>query len=320
MPLDLWISVKRMDLMPAMHISRSIEIDVPVDVVYESISNFREWPRWSPWLIAEPGCEVTYAEDGTSYSWDGQYVGAGEMKIAEEKKNEALHCDLQFFKPWKSTAKVAFLLEPASESTRVSWKMDSSLPVFMFFMKDMMEGFVGMDYQRGLAMLKDLLETGDVPVKLEFGEEVVGPFSLIGIRTECTIDGISKAMGSDTERLCGWLKESGASPSDKMRSVYHKWSPAKNLVCYTVGFPFTELPTDLPEKFVTLEVPWVTAFTSQITGPYRHIGNAWSAGIVRSRNGAFKQSRKVHPFEVYGNSLEEVDENDLVTTVYFPMR
>ena len=89
---------------------------------------------------------------------------------------------------------------------------------------------------------------------------------------------------------------------------------------YTIGFQVDNSTESAPDGFVMETIPEVTAFTSQLTGPYRHLGNAWSAAIMRSRNGAFKQDRKVPPFEVYENEPHKVDENELVTTVHFPMK
>jgi hypothetical protein len=46
--------------------------------------------------------------------------------------------------------------------------MDSKQPFFQFFLKGMMTSLIGMDYERGLRMLKDYVETGSVPSTLEF--------------------------------------------------------------------------------------------------------------------------------------------------------
>lgn len=303
-----------------MQISRSITIEAPVDVVYQSILDFKEWPKWSPWLIAEPQCEVTYADDGKSYSWNGEFVGSGQMMVVDSRENESIHYDLQFLKPWKSFAKVAMLLEPVGSGTKVTWEMDSSLPFFMFFLKKMMEGFIGMDYERGLSMLKDLLETGEVPVKLEFGETEVQPITLFGRGSECAIKDMPRKMVADIDLIHDAACKNEFVPKGKMYTIYHKWDVANGRVRYTTGYPVDEVPATLPEGFVTEEIPQIKAFTSQLTGPYRHLGNAWAAGIMRSRNGAFKQSRKVHPFEVYDNDPTTVEENDLMTTVHFPIR
>ena len=76
--------------------------------------------------------------------------------------------DLTFLKPWKSQAKVAFYLKEEGASTQVRWTIDSGIPFFLFWMKKQMEIFVGMDYDRGLTMLKDLVETGSSNSTLTF--------------------------------------------------------------------------------------------------------------------------------------------------------
>ena len=45
--------------------------------------------------------------------------------------------------------KVDFYLKSNENSTEVNWTMDSSLPFFMFWMKNQMVEFIGMDYDRG---------------------------------------------------------------------------------------------------------------------------------------------------------------------------
>lgn len=303
-----------------MHISRSIQIDAPVEKVFESISNFKEWPKWSPWLNAEPGCTVIYALDGKSYSWDGKYVGSGEMEVEKVRENKAIYYNLMFFRPWKSKAKVVMKLKPENGGTHLTWKMNSSVPFFLFFLKNMMEGFIGMDYERGLSMLKDLLETGEVPVQLDFGDTECGPFSIVGRRTECAIKDMPSKMTSDIDKLKEWLENSEVEDASGMMTIYHKWDVVNQEVHYTTGIPVGRIPDDLPDGFVSEEIPEIEAFTSTLTGPYRHLGNAWAAGMIRARNGAFKQSRKVHPFEIYENDPRETEEKDLVTTVYFPKR
>jgi len=57
------------------------------------------------------------------------------MQITSEEENKIIKSDLQFLKPWKSFARVNFMLEPQGEGTKVSWTMESKLPFFMFWIK-----------------------------------------------------------------------------------------------------------------------------------------------------------------------------------------
>ena len=148
--------------MPAIHIERSIEIEVGREKLYGILTDFKQWPQWSPWLIQEPECSLEYSDDGLSYAWQGKRIGSGNMRI-ESKSDSQIKYALQFIKPWKSSATVYFsLADIGSSSTKVTWSMDSHLPVLMFWMKKMMETFVGMDYERGLSMLKVYSEKGEV--------------------------------------------------------------------------------------------------------------------------------------------------------------
>ena len=61
--------------MPKVSVRKSIVIDAPLEKVYEFVRNFKEWPAWSPWLITDPECKVSYADDGGQYTWEGDVVG-----------------------------------------------------------------------------------------------------------------------------------------------------------------------------------------------------------------------------------------------------
>lgn len=118
-------------------------------------------------MILEPEATVNVEEGGKYYEWNGARIGSGNMRVSSEKENEFVELDLTFLKPWKSTSKVGFYMKEQGEGTEVTWTMDGSLPFFMFFMKKMMETFVGMDYDRGLRLLKDVVEDGEVHSKLD---------------------------------------------------------------------------------------------------------------------------------------------------------
>jgi|GEM_PF-5785893 len=58
-----------------------------------------------------------------------------------------------------------------------------------------------------------------------------------------------------------------------------------------------------------------SAFCVVHSGDYKHLGNAWAAGICRQQAKLFKTNKRVSPFEIYekmGNGL------DCVTRVCFP--
>jgi predicted transcriptional regulator YdeE len=298
-------------------------INAPIETVYKSISDFHSWTTWSPWLVAEPEAKVAVRKDGKFYSWEGDIVGAGEMTISNEVENESVAIDLLFLKPWKSKAKVHFTMKEEEGGVRVMWDMDSSLPFFMFWMKKMMEAFVGNDYQRGLTMLKDYAEIGKVPATLSVkGMEEFKGCTYIGIKHDNVITSeMSTHMEADYTKLLSYMKDGReknmAGPSF---SIYHKWDMVNGKASYTACVPVNEVPSDLPAGVITGSVPATKVHVMHQTGPYRYIGNIWSAQYMRLRSKKFKGNKGVHPMERYLNSPTNTEENNLETEVLFAVK
>ena len=169
-------------------------------------------------------------------------------------------------------------------------------------------------------MLKGFLQTGKVPSSLEFaGEGNFEEISFVGIKTSCRIADVSEKMEADMLRLQKWIQDQHITPSGKPLSIYHKWSIPQGDTTYTIGFPVEKVPGWLPENFVSGTIPSCTMQRIRHTGSYSHLGNAWSAGMARIRAKTWKRARKIPLLEVYENDPNEVAEEDLLTTAYFPV-
>ena len=307
--------------MPKTHVTKTITIDQPSDKVYKILNDFNQWTIWSPWLIMEPEATVTVAEDAKYYEWKGQRVGEGNMRIVAEKENTSIDYDLVFLKPWKSEAKVYFELKAKGDSTEVSWTMDSSLPFFMFWMKKMMEAFVGMDFERGLLLLKDYAEDGKIHSKLDFtGAAQFAERSYIGISTSCTKATLPNKMQGDFKKLWDFLEDKKELVDGDGLTIYHKWDMVKDQIEYTSAVQVSKVPSDLPSGMQAGKIPTTPVHRVKHTGPYQHLGNVWSTMHNMARSKTFKVNKKIHPFEVYGNRPGTVDDKELVTEVHFPTK
>ena len=307
--------------MPAFHVSKSTHINAPADEVYKRVRDFKQWPAWSPWLISEPDCKLEYRDDGKGYSWDGKVVGAGEIEETGEDPSKSLDHKLTFLKPFKSEADVHFTLTEKDGGTEIAWSMDSSLPFFMFWMKNMMVAFIGSDYERGLSMLKDYVETGSVPSKLEFTGQATFPgTNYVGVKAACAPSEIGPSMEKNMKKLGEWLESSGTKTAGPPFSIYSKWNLVKGEAEYTIAFPVEGSAPGVPGGFVSGSLPAGNVYQIKHTGPYRNLGNAWTTGYAFARAKVFAQNKKALPFEIYVNDPTETDEKDLVTVVHFPMK
>ena len=306
--------------MSEIHVEKSITMDVPRDKVGAIVSDFHQWPIWSPWLLMEPEASVDVASDGQSYTWEGTHIGAGSMaKVLENLPNEIMY-ELNFLKPFKSQAQVKFILDEDETGTQITWIMDSTLPFFLSFLKKMMVAVVGMDYERGLTMLKDYAETGSVPSRLVFtGETAFAGCSYVGTTTQCAIKDVGPSMEADFDRLLKDLQKAGIPHDNHSLSIYHDWDMVKGRVSYTGGVPVTDPPTNLPSEYVQGDIPKTNTYCIHHFGPYRHLGNAWSTGMSLARAKVIKQNKHIDPFEIYPTMPGDVDEKKIETRVHFPV-
>ncbi len=307
--------------MPRLTVTRSIEMNASIDTVFHILNDFSTWQTWSPWLIMDPEAKVTVSEDKKSYEWEGPRSGSGEMKIVEEEENTSLSIDLQFLKPWKSKAKTYFYLTEKGNKTDVKWVMNSSLPFFMFWMKKMMEMLIGMDYDRGLRLLKDLAEDGEVHSKLNFvGKESLPEQTFIGVRTSCSMAEMGKKMAEDLPRIHAFVLENKLEISGAPFTQYHKWDMKNGRAEYSSAIPVNSAPSNLPEGFYVGTIPATNVYTLEHVGPYHHLGNAWSTMYNMQRNKEIPVNKKIHPLETYHNNPNEVAANELVTKIHFPLK
>ena len=308
--------------MPKMHINRTITIDQPIEKVFQSLSNMGEWPQWSPWLIMEPDAKVNVKEGNKYYEWEGHRVGSGNMSISKQIENKSIDYDLTFLKPWKSHAKVGMMIKPVPQGTEVKWTMDSSLPFFMFWMKKSMEAYIGSDYERGLMLLKDYLEKGKVESQLALeGVKEFPAIQYIGIKREADLDNAPQMMEEDFTKLMQYAHDhlDNCNP-DHAFTQYHKWDMVNRRAQWTAALPVKDVTKVNLEGTISGQLPATKVQQIKHTGPYHHIGNAWSLAAMMMRNKEFKIKKGVSPIETYGNSPRNTPPEDLISYINFPVK
>ena len=309
--------------MPAYHIERSIRIAASEDKVRPAIEDFEEWPKWSPWLCMEPTATVkafgTPGTVGHGYDWEGTLVGAGGMKIASNE-GQQLKMDLNFLKPFKSKAQVMMEVVPVGENeTDVTWHMDGKLPFFLFFMVGMMKVMIGMDYQRGLRMLKEYVETGGVNSSTEIvGVVDVPAAEFVGIADECSMDDIGESMGKTLPAALELAQQNDLEMAGAPGAIYHRVD-FKNQSChYTAMIPVTS--ADKLQEDQKGAISPCRAIKIVHKGSYHHLGNAWSTAMAYQRNQKMKLLKSQAGFERYLNDPSETPESELITEIYVPVR
>ncbi|MCR9296949.1 MAG: GyrI-like domain-containing protein [bacterium] len=314
--------------MPKFHVERSIVINARPEDVYQRVADYGTWTTWSPWLCSEPEAQVTVSDDansvGSLYSWEGEVVGAGEIEHKSLVEGSRIEDEIRFLKPMKSVSNVGFAFEPASteqgDATRVTWNMDGSLPWFLFWMTSQLESFIGMDYDRGLKMLKEWTETGHVQSSTKVhGIQKMGPFQVLGVRGQAKLSEIGSAMDSAFAKATQLLEQHGLPVDGEKISVYHKFDAKQETFEFTSGYLFGSPVDSVPSGLDSWSMPEMDTFRVDHIGSYDHLGNAWSAAMQHARSKKMKQS-KIGTFELYKNDPSNTPPEHLLTEIYLPLK
>ncbi len=307
----------------SLNIDREVTIDRPLREVYSAASDFNTWPKWSPWLCQEPTCpfkvEGAAGSIGHLQEWDGKFIGTGRMKLISAEAPTRLLYELEFIKPWKSKSSVEFHLLERGKSTVVTWKMRGTMPIFLFFMKKMMTAFVGNDYERGLQMLKEYVETGRVLTRVDVkGVVEQGAFYYIGKRNTCAIDDLGPTMEKDFNELQARLGAKDFPTPLFGFSFYNRYDMVKGTCDYTAAFGFSK-EMAAPEGFEAGKVSAHRALEVDHYGPYRHLGNGWMTAYGRQRTLKKKLSKNVAAYEIYRSMPGAVPDEAVLTQIFLPI-
>ncbi len=309
------------------HVERTTAIEAPQATVFALLNDFQRFNDWSPWYGVDPDTRYTYDGPdmgvGATMSWASEdpNVGAGSMAIAAADPPRRLEMDLDFGP--QGTARAYFDLEGQDGATRVTWGFDTdfgwNLPSRYFGL--LFDRFVGGDYEKGLANLKQLAE--GLPKAdfsdLEIGIAEVEPVTLAYVTTGAADhDGIGPALGQAYGQVGEFLQRHGVHQAGPPLSI-HNYADER-------GFGFDAgIPVDrAPDRPVA-------------EGSAVQIGQSYGGKVVRAvhvgpydgLSQSYEKARAwlaVHALEPSGRSWEqyvsdpgETPEAQLVTHIYFPL-
>ncbi len=145
-------------------VERSASIKSPPAAIYAILSDFHQSVCWSPWETKDPTMQRTFGGStngtGATYEWDGNNnVGHGRQEIMDVVPNSKIVMRLDFFRPFKGTNTVEFLLEPTGDATTVRWVIYGPMNFIVRVLGFNMDKMIGTDFEAGLAKLKAHLES-----------------------------------------------------------------------------------------------------------------------------------------------------------------
>ena len=137
---------------------RSIEIESPIDSVYNQVSDLHNWPNWAVWWQQDTSISTEYSgtekELGSRMDWVGTNGDAGGLEIVScSQERIEVRLNIGSITPrgfWK--------FEEINGGTKVRWRMKGEMPFFIRFMTLFMDKMAGPDLEQGLKNLKEVCE------------------------------------------------------------------------------------------------------------------------------------------------------------------
>lgn len=318
-----------------MNIERSIIVNAEKNKVWEYITDGNKKNVWSPWVMFERDCEQTFEwtpwEIWYREYWKGKVIGEGEQIATGVQAWTMIANDLNFMKPFKSKNTTDFSLEEVEWGIKVTWKMIGSLPFFLFTMKKKMEMFIGMDFERGLMMLKDAVETGVVPTSTQYiwSDKIMSEKYCIYLEKKCTKAEMEKNMMWEFEELYKILEEKGMR-CPLAFTIYKKVDLVKDIFHYQ---PCVEL-SSAQYKALEYDVPtWCyTGMVekndeqkyAQVThmGGYKYMMNSWTGIMMYLEADGWKMDDDKESYEIYEKWPQHkgVEEKDYITQIMVPLK
>lgn len=303
------------------HVERSTEISAPVSKVFPVVNDMKAWDKWSPWDQKDPDMAKTWGEitegQGANYSWEGDpdQVGTGTMTFNEVMENEKIMYELDFAE--QGTALGGFEFSESDGITSVKWYFDTDVSspfVIGKFFGMMMDGFVGPDFENGLANLKEYVESMP-PYSIEIVETEFGDMHYLYIRGQCSTAELQPNMAERAGVLTAYAAENGLEMAGMPFSLYYDWGDSVDFAfCIPIG---SEAAVDHDRvEYAYMETGKFIKGTHK--GPYDNLGDSYNEMQKYMEDNAVKPMGAA--VEYYENDPGAVaDESELLTSIYFPI-
>jgi hypothetical protein len=147
-------------------VQRSASIKATPEKIFPLINDLHSFNTWNPYAKKDPNAKGSYSGPasgkGAAHAFEGNKdVGKGNIEILESSPSSKVTMALNMLSPFEAHNIVEFTLEPAGDTTNVTWAIHGPMSFMskvmcLFFDMDSM---IGTDFEKGLSDLKATAET-----------------------------------------------------------------------------------------------------------------------------------------------------------------
>jgi effector-binding domain-containing protein len=302
------------------HIERSIDINQPVELVFEQVADLNNFEQWSPWNEMEPSAysPVEGMGVGQVSKWDGDTVGKGALTVTGITEYESLTQSLKFEEPFEGAAEITFTFVQNENGTiKVTWSTIGELgyPVARF-LKPMIESELAESFDKGLAKLKERCEAIKDYVKIEVTNFPGGKYYTIS--DKCHVSEIEGKMNKIFPELYAFVGKNQLQFAGNPITINNEYDMELKIWDFTVAVPVTDNSKKATGKIKAMELPPMKVAKTVYVGPYDGSEKTYMAMEVNMKKRGYEVAGK--SIEEYVNSPEDTPPNELITNIYYPIK
>ena len=307
-------------------ISNTKLIHSPKSVVYNYISEFKNWENWNAWTISDSETTFSYPErtigTGGSFSWNGN-EGDGSMKTVFSKENDSISQKMNFN---NSESIVSWKLIDTLGGTKVTLNSKGEMP-FMFKIYALLNGGLEKTLtERNGKSLLNLDRSLDYEIN-NYSIKVNGLASNPGgFYMQQTIN--SKIVNLERNikimlpKLTYFFKKNKVTIYEKPFVIYHTYDIKNGITNFSVCFPIKEeIFTSTGSDISSGTLAPFQAIKTTLTGDYSHLQEAWKKTEQFIQKNNFEKLNTNPIIEIYKIGVEkEKRPSKWITEIYIAVK
>jgi effector-binding domain-containing protein len=313
-------------------VNRTAIIKAPVEVVFDNVNDYKNWPSWSPWLEKDTLAQLTYSDitfgKDANYSWksENEEVGEGSMTTTDSKSFQSINQHIKFIAPWESESDVYWIFKPVAEGTEVTWGMKGEMgfgeKAFMAF-NGGMDKIIGTDYEKGLSKLENVIQAD----MKRFSINVTGVTTHSGgyyiyNTGSCKMNEFQSKMNEMMPQIDMYVEKNKITPAGSHFSLYHKVDTENDAIIFSCAVPVSEKV--ITEAASGLQIGMLKPFKAVkviLNGDYKNLEAAWMDGMKYIKENNLEEAPSIASLEAYPtNPVLVPNPADWITEIYIPVK
>ena len=308
-------------------VERTTDIEAHAASVFALINDFNQINQWSPWIQTDPNAVFTISGPrrgvGATITWDGPIVGRGSQTIVESLPFERVASRLDL--DGQGTATAVFELQRSAAGTSVTWRFENdfgfNLPGRYFGL--LLASIVGPDYEKGLARLKSMAERlpaadfSDIEIEHRTVEAM--DVVLLSASSVPEAGAISAALGDAYFELLNFIDRHDLREAGAPMSIGGSFKGSA--LQFDAAIPVRGLHEEITDDSSGVRLG--QSYEGRVIR-VKHIGSYRTLGLTHDKIAAYLAAlgitRDGDAWESYVSDPTRVDESELLTYVYYPIK